>query len=546
MSRSVLFAVCLVLAACTPPGARNPAHLAARLFQAPSIELVVAADLSDAERAECERVAERWTLGRNAARRAFPTRVTPTSSSDVPRVVIGRPGSDVVAPLLVKLGVELLPEGGFRYLDRDFGKEQVLVATFEDPTRPGWPVTVVAAGDPLQLAVRLRLLEPVGWPGARTFRDGEPVFELRLGLDGSPARATLTDFAAARRELAGSTRRWPDSPAGLDVLATQGIGGGNAAEVVAAAAATRERAREMLGGEAFDRRGLVLLSRAGDMLALHGRVELATAQPHGSSTMLVIPGLAHDAGAALASAELVARLGLPTDAWLAEAAGVELADGYWGRSLVEWGAHLVDAELLPGAQALVDPTADARLSPHVLVPGRALLVRYLRSRMGDEGLVAWWTGAFGAELEREEQAARRARELEGFEFWLASLLQPAVEGARARRDFVRSEFVAATTRRGVALDSAPNPGGILANARIEATLRQARGLGADAVSQIAYFSEHPAEQRFAARLTPPRIGPEEGDAAVAAVLGRARVQEMRTMLRPVMLVSDAGSYSGWS
>src|SRR5690606_24128817 len=112
-------------------------------------------------------------------------------------------------------------EGAFRYLEREFGEEQVLVATFEDPTRPGWPVTVVAAGDPLQLATRLRLLEPVGWPGARTFRDGEPVFDLRLGLDGSPARSTLTDYGAARRGLAHGTRALPDAPNGLEVLVVQ-------------------------------------------------------------------------------------------------------------------------------------------------------------------------------------------------------------------------------------------------------------------------------------------------------------------------------------
>lgn len=542
-----------LLLACAPAGARGPAQLAARLFHVEGLEVHPARGAPPELRAACEALAERWSLGRTQGRRAFPTRLVGEGQAGAPRrprVVVGAPDASPVAELLAHLGFERGPAGERSWLDRPFGSDGVLVATFQDPARPGLPVTVVAGEDPALLSERLALLEPVGWPGARAFRDGDPVYELRLGLDGQAQRATLVDRAAARGELLRRSRVLAEAPAGLEARRDLDVDPDLAAATLGEATRALERARALLGAAAPEHDEplrLLLVGAPGTLLASHGRVEPVLMHPRlRAATVLAAPGMAPQAGLGLARAALLAGWGAPAEAWLEEAAALELADAWWGRPLAEWGAHLADAALLPEAAALVDPTADLRLSPHVLVPGRALLVRFLRERLGDAGLAAWWRGELGADLPAEERARGRARSLQGFEPWLGLHLQPHLAASRARRDQARAAFLAAPFRRGVALDSLPAPGGNLLGARLAESLAQARSLGADALSQVAYFAEHPPEARFAALLGPPRPGPLEGDATLAAVLGAAGEQGLATSLRTVLLLSEGTSYAGWA
>ncbi len=549
---ALLAAVCA--AGCGPAPAREPAQLAARLFHASHLEIELVGAGEPSLRAECERLAERWSVGRNQAARAFETRVLAAGergSRRAPRVLVGGPDAPELAPILARLGVQPDGRGGFRYLDRGFLSEHSLVATFEDPSRPGQPLTLVLGSDADELARRLARLEPVGWPGARAFRGGEPVLELRLGLAGGAQRATLVDRAAARRALSGRSRPLPGAPEGLEVLVAPGVDLRRLGALLSSVERVRTDAHTRLRAAGFEPRPdpwrLSLLGSPADFVRGFGRVELALAQPaSGLVTMLVSAGVADDGGAAFGAALLEAALGAPRDAWLAEAAGVELADTWWGRGLAEWGAHLVDGALVPSALALCDPSLDARLSPHVTVPGRALLVRFLRAELGERGFCAWWRGEFGADLAPEERGRRRAQVLEGFELWLGAYLQPALAASRARRAEGRAAFEGRGLRRGVALDSRPAPGGNQLHGDLGASLDQARAAGADALSQLAYFVEHPVEARFAGQVGLPRLGPLEGDATIARSLGLARERGLSTLLRPVLLISDSGSLSGWA
>lgn len=543
-----------VLAACGPTPAREPAQLAARLFHVPGLEIQLAAGVDPALRQECEHLAARWSAGRVQAARAFPTRVLAPGergSRRAPRVLVGGPDAPELAPYLARLGALPDGRGGFRYLDRGFLPEHSLVATFEDPERPGFPLTLLVGSDAGELARRLRRLEPMGWPGARAFRGGELVLELRLGLAGGAQRATLVDRAAARRALSGRSRPLPGPERGLEVLVGPGVEVQRLGALLAGVERVRELAQERLraaGIEPGDRPWrLSLVGSPADLARAHGRVDLALSQPAARLvTMLVAEGVADDGGAALGAALLEASLGAPREDWLAEAAGVELADAWWGRDLAEWGAHLVDGALVPSGFALADPGLLARLSPHVAVPGRALLVRFLRAELGERGFVAWWRGEFGADLGPEELARRRAQVLDGFELWLGAYLRPALAASRARRAEQRAVFEGRGPRRGVALDSRPAPGGNQLHGDLAASLEQARAAGADALSQLAYFVEHPLEARFAGLVELPRLGPLEGDPTIARALGLARGRGLSTLLRPVLLISDSGSLSGWA
>jgi hypothetical protein len=221
---------------------------------------------------------------------------------------------------------------------------------------------------------------------------------------------------------------------------------------------------------------------------------------------------------------------------------VHAADRWWGQPLERWGARLWRGGLVPDeAEAVLG--ASTPLSPHVVVPLRALLLRgWLQSSTPESGtpeLRALWTGALALDTERAWANLRENLAT------LAETLGPELEAAREERAAAASER---PFRRGVNLfaptpDEGPPAAGFGTRA-CDRSLEQLEALGANEVAVLVDGVSHPGPPRTA--LDPPAPGPRPvaGDLALVATLRRAAGLGLGAMVRPLLRETPSGTWSG--
>ena len=142
-------------------------------------------------------------------------RVLPQAVAGDPRaarIVLGAPTEPALRELAAALGVVSSGPAAFRWQGFELDDAgDGLVATFQDPARPGLPVTVVLANGRAALALYAcglgNELAP-GWrPFARVFRAGRAIAEGALAARRDAGRVRAARRRAARRPAACVRRR---------------------------------------------------------------------------------------------------------------------------------------------------------------------------------------------------------------------------------------------------------------------------------------------------------------------------------------------------
>lgn len=457
-----------------------------------------------------------------------------------PRVVVGVLDDPLVRELLGAAGANISPEGGLQFLGRSFdGPMAAWVGTFEDPERPGLPVTVFAGRSMAALESLASELRPVARPGARVFRGGRLSLAVELDARGAPDEESIVDYEERWREFEAGLVPLESAPEGLVIQRTRSLG-------EAAAHAWAARARETSAriaawaGAPHKRLRVALTEELEDIQSLYGVCRFGVAEPERGTVLAVVhPALPWDGRRALARTQLVQTIGYPVveSDWMLEAAAVDAVDAWWGRPLVEWWAYLMAQGLFPSARLVSTSGALQQRSVHIRVPARAALMRYLRETLEAEELRRVWSGAEAFVLEDHVQ--------EDFQLWLEEQTEPLAERIRATRSARHAEVLAAERRRGVAIDSPLSAERSFAVPELAATLDRAAAIGVDALSVQCYWLEDGPRPDFAAGAGPELGGFVEPDAELAHILGLARERGLRTCLVPVQLISSSAGRSAW-
>lgn len=359
------------------------------------------------------------------------------------RLVLGSFEFEPAAALARALGAERVP-GGFTFLGRDYnGPSDALIATFEDPERPGLPVTLYLSSSAAVLPAFVRDLEPRWSPRFSTWRVGE------LEREGALVRADSgwsplleSDHYSAWRERIDGDRRL--SSEGFTMQAPRTVEAERAIAYAAMAARVRASVLEwaLAPNQAAPRPvHLVMHTSPAEMRALLDRADLYVEnRAMGSVHVLLAPTLPDDGGRGVARMLGYTLLGEPAAPWLLDGAAGDACASWWGTPESTWIAWLAESGPLPSAAELVAPEAALRYSPHLLVPLRGRLFGLLRAREGAAGLRELWQGArelaLDADLEQRfaaELARTRAAEHANIEQRRAARAAHArVEGARLR------------------------------------------------------------------------------------------------------------------
>jgi len=368
-------------------------------------------------------------------------RIASTSASGAPdartpRIVLGSASDPAARRLAEALGV-VFQNRGFDFLGREYGgPADALLAAFEDPDRPGLPVTLYLGVTPEGVADYVHDLELRSSSSFATWRMGELEREGTLEWRDGAWRAELArDRQELRRTRIETDQRVElrgfriEAPAGVDVervrvYATQ-------------ASAARAQVLEWAGSDAVRAAPalrLVTYDAPAAMRALLDRVDLFVERgAAGTVHVLLAPGLPDDGGAGVARATARALLGEPAQPWLLDAVGALHAPTYWGVEGWQWLAWLAESGLALPIAEIVDPEAAHRYSPHRLRPLRGMLLGKLLALRGTAAVQALWRGEAGAALSTdvalqaacdellaqarlqhaETLAARRARERAG-------------------------------------------------------------------------------------------------------------------------------------
>lgn len=338
-----------------------------------------------------ERASMRWEAAGLAAERvAGPGEAPPPGLA---RVVVGAPGDPSVAPLLAALGVEDR-EAGVALHGRKVPRAGLrLVATWEDPERPGLPLTLVCAEDPAVRAALLDGLHPGARPHLWLWNGPEPVLRVGLNPTGQPRHETFLDLTPGRM-------RWPESyisrgANGRKARFHRDVERARVDAVRAALDAALPRAERWLpadvpAGESLEPALLVeawMDDLAMDEQGLDG-FAIAQVGRHAIEVRMDPSGAlaAEQAAAAAAAQRLLERLGPAALDWLPRAAGIEAADGYGGHGLERW---LQDGRGWPGTLAELVDGDGSGASPHERDPARALLVRIAIEEVAGELALAW-------------------------------------------------------------------------------------------------------------------------------------------------------------
>ncbi len=543
LARSFSIAIGLAFASCARESGDDPFTLHRNLAIAARVEIVVESGAAE-ERA-------RSLLERARAETPFAYSIVHPgdASTDLgaARIVIAgdkTPGADELCRALAAAADRADVTKG---LGRDFATRLAAdptlawLATFEDPARPGLPVTFAFAATALDALRVLGDLAPTSRPSWRAFEKGEIAYEGDLWREKKSSPPPVIDLATAR--ALEKTTEHAAERTGFTFL----VGAGVAPERVRTYGNRCDRAMQRLfetlleTGEKPSGPLQVHLRPAVDVhIPFAGGDGLAVRNPITHEVhALLSPLVPDDGGAELVRAYAESALGDSHAAWLADGLGCEAASSYWGQELGFWIAFVADAELVPPIAELVSDRCE--LSPHALVPLRAALVRFLVASRGKSAIRALWTGVGALAFDEKTES--------DFHRWLT-----VVEKARAAEiGAKRARRTAAIQKRGfragATITAPPGDPRVLATefggASFVASLAKLCAHGANAVS-LAFdcWSELPSPRRpgdrahFQSRAS-------SSDLELFAATAYARQAGLAVTLRPELWLSTSSNYAGW-
>jgi hypothetical protein len=431
---------------------------------------------------------------------------------------------------------------GFRFQEQYFADEgDVLIATFEDPERPGLPVTLFSGNSVEAIAASLGDLAPAWRPWIQCYRKGELALSGPLQLNGSILTHALGRGIARTGALpqgnvalpVPSDAPWLTGSAAVDVSEER------VREYVARAAAARASIGTFIAASELPNVEVNLHAYPEQMVPRVGHARLGAVNPITRAVhVLCASGVPDDGGAAVAEACALAALGEPVHPWLLTGASVDAADRYFGVELDRWIAWLTTSGRLGDRAA--DPTEpdwSADRSPHLRVPLQAALFRFLRETRGDEAVRQIWHGTRGLVVD----AALR----EQFQQFLARVAAPFAKEFEARRSVPVPRRATNAFAKGVALEAS--------NARLfagygsktfESAVDALPPLGVNTLSITSYLVDEPDPPEFAGFRNRRTFGPVEGDLGLFCALWQARARGLATWLDPHWLSAPAGSYRG--
>lgn len=452
------------------------------------------------------------------------------------RIVVGTLALPGVAALLDRLGLDHgdLPEGhGFQYREQVFvGAGDTLIATFEDPERPGLPLTLFFGNSAAALPGVLGDLAPAWRPWLQCFRAGELALSGPLRLDGQ----------IVAHELGRILRTYP-LPLGHGPLPPEfdGIAGSAANDVpierardyLARASRARAKIAEFLSTSVIPPVDLTLYAYPEQMVPKVGNQRLSGVNPiTRSAHVLCASGVPDDGGAAVAEACALQALGTPVHAWLLAGASVDAAGTYFGVDLERWIAWLATS----GRKAEpTDPDWSTDRSPHARVPLQAALFRFLCESRGAAVVRQIWDGT----IEFDEDDETRAQ----FKQFLDRRAASHAAVLRERRSAPIPRPASAPFAKGVAIQSSSSRLVTGYGSKLfETSLDELKVLGANTVSVTSYLVDEPDPPEFAGFLNRRTYGPVEGDVGLFCALWQARARGLATWLAPHLLSAPAGSY----
>ncbi|MFN0242958.1 MAG: glycoside hydrolase family 113 [Planctomycetota bacterium] len=481
---------------------------------------------------------------------AFDYRIVPGKHevrAGAARIVVGTYEFPPARALLDHVGVRYgdWEQGrGFLWQEQVFvARNDALIATFEDPERPGLPVTLVFGNEVEPLARYIGELAPAYRPWIRFFHSGELTLSGPMSVEGLVIQHKLDRLGARDYAISIDFAELPVVAAGVRGRASRAIPPVRLRAYLEAVDAARARiARWMatpdasVDGAAAAALPIVALSLYAEPehFAVKGGVEgLGYVNPVTRSVhALCAEHVPDDGGAAVAAASALEIAGPPAHAWMLDAAGVDAAGAWWGGELVPTAVWIATAGRAPEVAELADARAELRRSRHVLVPLRALLLRFLRESRGDGFVRQLWNGTtlLPAGLDPE------------FSAWLARAADEHVDDMRMRRELPR-----ATTSflKGVGVaerDRAPEHG--FGSRAYLQSLTEIGDLGANAVLLSSSLSDTFDPPEFAGLGAAGGYGALEGDLQLFAAITRAKARGLAVLVSPSLLTSPNGSLRG--
>lgn len=459
------------------------------------------------------------------------------------RIFVGTLASERARTLADKLGLSIGDnERGafFRARDQTFDDPRDgLIATFEDPERRGLPITLILANDAHALAGYAGELD-AGWlPWVRMFSAGELFFSGPLRHGGEVIAARLDRPVERRRgELAGFVEL-PRNDLGITGESSILIPREEVASYMAFAAQARARVEAWVKPTApCPPISLFLYARVEDLAASTDSGTLSSWNPVGNFVhALCAQNLPHDGGAAVAHASAVGWLGAPADPWLADGAATDAAQVWWNHYLERWVAWLHSGHLVPRLSEIVDPRATERLSPHIVVPLRAELFRFLLDTRGAVFVRELWSGAGHLSIDADLERAFDAHWTE-----IDARQRDVVDRRRRARDEAART---ATMLKGVVLDAASrDPERALGSQLCDRSLRELAAFGANAVAVTAYAVDAHEPPRLVGIGQSHDLGLLDGDLALYAALTDAKFRKLATLFSPHLLTARGGSWQG--
>lgn len=493
---------------------------------------VIAAD--DAIEARCAAIAARAPLAGEPRPNVVATAELGRAGNA--RTVIGTASDPPVVGLVAHAGVDFPRPACFRVLGQHFtDPADTLIATFEDPERPGLPVSVFLGNDVRALARDVR--EPLfGWrPELRVFHRGELALRVPLTRAGRPRVERVVRPGPERAQLRREYVALPFNPAGMGGERSPDVADARALAYVEACSRAAGRTSLWTSpGKAAQPVALVLHAHLEELAAWTGSRELAWSNPHDDTVhALLASDVLDDAGAELALVVARRALGEPVEPWMSDAARYAGASAFDGVELERWVAHLGRAELVPSVREIVD--ARSPHSPLLVRPLRAALWRALIEARGDDHARQLWSGTlrFHADAAADELLAG----------WVARCVALHPAEARARDPFERWS-AGLWIEEPAWVDRQARDGGGYGTRACDASLAAAARAGADVVvlsSSAIASSDVPADAGSGLRE---RATTLEGDLALLCAAGDARRLGLRAWLAPQLLSAPAGTWSG--
>jgi len=529
-------------------GSGGGAAMMRNLLRAEAVEIVVRpGPLEDAAWRAAKRIASH--------RRVECRVIAPAQSGDprAIRILVAGPESELAVSILHRMGLApVAAEGGssFTWREATFADAgDAVLAVLEDPDRPGLPLTLLYGNEESELEPFLGAddglggLEP-GWkPSLRIYRKLEPTLEVELSLQGWIDESRLTSRTMLRSQATRGYRRIAERDDPSAVWAAPSLSPEAIDRYLESVSRARAMARSWAGeSEAPATVRLFLHDRPEALDACVAGAALSDWNPRTRTIhALLAPDVPDDAGLTAARTLAEDLLGPASAAWIADGAATFAAGRHFGRDLDEWIAWLHAGGLAPGVGTLVDPQATEAISPHLVLPMRAALFRFLLEGRGEGFVRSLWAGQSELLVDPELEMS--------FDRWLGEAASPRRAEIDARHAARRGELLRAPFLAAVGIEeSGPEPDRGFGSRRFEESLSQARELGAGAAALTCFA----VAERDPLGL--PDIGsgararrslaPTCGDLRLFSALCQARARGMRTLLQPRLLTAPGGPFAG--